>query len=152
MKCRPSQTRARLEQWARVDRNDRWVIQERILEDPVVQVVKEVIVHPWMEQEEQVERSLPPEQQHHPTRISQLLMREVLAAQKGQKEDQGVPHPSVELGGQEVLQAAQGGLREGREGQHPSVEPLGDQEVLQAAQVGLREDRAVKHEDPVESH
>ena len=79
-----------------MDRNDRWVIQERILEDPVVQVVKEVIVHPWMEQEERVECPLPPEQLHHPTRIGQLEKRGVLAALKGLKEDQVGSHPSVE--------------------------------------------------------
>ena len=125
-KCRPSQTRVRLEQWARVDRNDPWVIQEGMLEDPVVQVVKAAIMHPWMEQEEQVERSLPPEQRHHPTRIGQLEKRVVLAALEGQKKDQGGPHPSVE--------------------------PLGGQVVLQEVRVVLREDRVVKQEDPVESH
>ena len=40
--------------------------------------VKEAIAHPWMEPEERVELPLPPDQQHHPTPINQLLMMEVL--------------------------------------------------------------------------
>ena len=112
----------------------------------MAQVVKEAIMHPWMELEERVERSLPPEQRHHPTRIGQLEKRVVLAALEGQKKDQGGPHPSVELREDRAVKKG------AREGPHPSVEPLGVQEVLQAAQVGLRGDRAVKQEDPVESH
>ena len=112
----------------------------------MAQVVKEAIMHPWMEQEEQVERSLPPEQRHHPTRIGQLEKRGVLAALKGQKEAQGESNPSVEVRGDRAVKKG------GQEGPHPSVELREDRAVKKGAQEGLREDRAVKQEDPVESH
>jgi hypothetical protein len=73
-------------------------------------VVKEAIVHPWMEQEERVGYPLPPDQRHHPTRIGQLEKRGVLAALKGQKEDQGGPHPLVGL---REDRAVKKGVREG---------------------------------------